>query len=468
MLAIILLGVLVTLGVSHALLTNATLMQAKNLADVQAAQSQAEGGLEFFNYVLGTCSIEGGASGQDLLDALAVALGEHMDGTANLAGQTVVYDGATITVPDIVLSDGRSFQARLQLDASDQVVLQVTGSNGEIDRTVGLAYALTSGGGGGGVGSPGSGTWFFDYGIASRSKIQITGNAKILGANDASEAAMLSATYTDDEAMKMTGNADIAGDVYLSNPNAYATLTGNVSVGGASKWSGDLDDHIHIGIGDVEFPEVDPTVFELFATNIVDSSTSTDGDKTFTNIRIAANTNPTFSGNITINGVIFIEQPNQVHFSGNLTMKGVIVTEDAGDDVYDENTIKFTGNSNFEGVEALPDTAEFHELRQMPGAFVLAPGFGLQFTGNFGAISGTMAADEFKFTGNAGGVISGMVINYSDSAFTLTGNSMLIIDRSADVARSGGTSTPDMPAPPPGFIQPCVLTALVGTYTEYP
>ena len=103
----------------------------------------------------------------------------------------------------------------------------------------------------------------------------------------------------------------------------------------------------------------------------------------------------------------------------------------------------------------LPDTPEFAGLRDMPGAFILAPGFGLKFTGNFGTVNGCMAADEFKWTGNAGGTVHGMIINYSDSEFKLTGNSHLIFDRS------------DASGMPPGFTTSGKFSPDSGTYLEH-
>jgi hypothetical protein len=49
-------------------------------------------------------------------------------------------------------------------------------------------------------------------------------------------------------------------------------MTGNNSVGGATGAA--ITQHMHFGglsDTDTEFPEMDPTVFEPFATNIVDS-----------------------------------------------------------------------------------------------------------------------------------------------------------------------------------------------------
>ncbi|MCK4602985.1 MAG: hypothetical protein KAU28_10995, partial [Phycisphaerae bacterium] len=382
---------------------------------------------------------------ETLMANLRQSLAERLEGTGNLQGATISYDGQTVVIPPIAF-DGqdRCFEVTFSLADDSSVYLRVNGRAGAICRSAGMNLQLM----------PGASA-VFDYGIASRSSIRMMGNASVTGENDPSEANILSATYDDPEAFKLTGNPAIEGDIYASNPDAYVRLTGNASIGGETNGSEDIEDHIHVGIGEVEFPEVAPAVFEPFATNIVNSSTPTSGNRTFSNIRILAGSNKTFSGNITLNGVIFIEAPNTVHFSGNVTITGVIVTEDAGEGVYDSNTIKFTGNTVARGVGQLPDTPEFHELRNMPGSFLLAPGFGVQFTGNFGTVNGTMAADSFKFAGNSSGTVHGTIINYSDSEFKLTGTTKITIDRS------------DAPGSPTGFATPFILTVNPNSYTEY-
>jgi len=444
-LAMMLLTMFASLGVAMVTANNRQVVQAENHARVQAARLQAESGLSFFLRTLSNISVSGATEGQDLLDTLAAILGERLNGSANLGGATVSYDETTITIPAIATDDlGGSFSARITLVEDSTVRLRVVGTDGTITRPVSMN--LTT--------SPFRSS-IFNFAIASKSRIEMNGNARILGANSSSEANMLTTTYTDLEALDLTGNCRIEGDVSISNPAAHASLTGNVSVGGESGSSGAILDHIHIGVGDVPFPEVDPTVFEIFAVNIVDSGTKTNGNKTFSNIRILANTNKTFGGNITLNGVTYIEYPNIITFSGNLTVTGVIVTEDAGDDAYDINRLKFTGNTTVLGVEDLPDTPEYADLREMPGSFLLAPGFGVDFTGNFGTFNGTIAADEFYFRGNASGTVFGSVINYSDSTFRLTGNSNLTFDRSSD------------PETPLGFFTPSRLSPVAGSYTEY-
>lgn len=92
----------------------------------------------------------------------------------------------------------------------------------------------------------------------------------------------------------------------------------------------------------------------------------------------------------------------------------------------------------------------------MPGSQILAPGFGVQFTGNFSMLNGAIAADKFTFTGNAGGTVRGPVICYSDSDFTLTGNSQLRFDRSM------------YDRTPPGFALPWRFAPVADSYREIP
>jgi len=463
-LALALLTVLAGLAVAFVSSSVGEINKATNVADIDGAQRQAESGLAFHSYVLRGVTVPAGVEGRDLVLAIATSLRSRLDGSSTLGGLSIVHDPNgpddandlnpmndpnTITIPSIVTSDRTNFNATLSLTGEEGNVLSlnVTGRSGFVSRSIGVDFALQ--------GTDGS-SFFADFGIASRGTVRMTGNAKVRGANDPSEANVLAATYSDDEAIKLTGNCSIEGDLAVSNPDGYVSMAGNCKVAGISGGDEDVYDHIHTGVGEMEFPEVDPTVFEPFATNVVDASTSTSGNKTFNNIRIAAGANKTFSGNITLNGVIYIEVPNNIHFSGNVNINGVIVTQDAGDGQHGSNTIKFTGNTTVRGVETLPEEPQFSELRQMPGAFLLAPGFSTQFTGNFGTVSGQMAADEFKFAGNAGGTIKGGIINYGDTEFKLTGNSELIIDRN------------DVPPVPPGFTTAgtASLSIQPGTYRE--
>ncbi len=430
---IIMLSVLFSISLVLSSTGTQNLVQSNNLRESHEARLAAESGLAYLAHIIPQISLSGSDT-QTILDELAAGLSSHLGGGLSYNGSVALFSSIQ---PD---ENGGAFVAQLSINVDDEIVLAVTGSKGEAVRNVSVAFGISGGSG------------VFDYGVLLGGKLDLTGNASIEGANSTDEANVLSIVMSTDEVFDLTGNANIQGDLYASNPDGYASISGNVSIGGASRWSGDIDDHIHFGEPVVELPRVDTSVYEPFAVNTL--SGSTNGNKTFTNIRIPAGTNPTFAGNITLKGVIYIEAPNQVKFSGNLDITGVVVTEDAGESDYATNTIQFTGNSSFRGVEDLPDTAEFATLRTMPGGAILAPGFGMKFTGNFGTVGGTLAAEQFTFVGNAGGVVKGAVLSYSDEPFKLTGNASLIIDRS------------EYDKVPPGFSTGTSLAPIMNSYSE--
>jgi len=119
------------------------------------------------------------------------------------------------------------FHGTMTLANDTALLLQVTGANRSVTR-----------------------------GVASRGKIRMSGNAGIRGANDPSEAGMLSATYEDLEAFAVSGDRDIEGDLSVSNPDAHVTLAGSIRIGGESAWDDGIADPIHIGVGDVATAEV--------------------------------------------------------------------------------------------------------------------------------------------------------------------------------------------------------------------
>jgi hypothetical protein len=69
---------------------------------------------------------------------------------------------------------------------------------------------------------------------------------------------------------------------------------------------------------------------------------------------------------------------------------------------------------------------------------MMAPGFSVNMGGSFEAINGTICANGINFYGQAGGVIEGSVINYSDTPMTLSGNSDLIFNRSGTIEVPAG------------------------------
>jgi len=358
---------------------------------------------------------------------LAVAFGGILDNSPNLGDSVVLGSVYTVTIPAITV-EGVVFSSvltRLSPDGQDnqQCRLSVTGSAGGMSRSVSLDLHLKA------ATPP-----LFEHGIASRGRINISGNAKILSMSEAQDASIFSGT-DDGTVIDAAGNAKIAGDLYACNDDiASIDLTGNVEVGGETDTDEIFAHHVHLGETEPEFPEVDLTPFDGLTTTIIDGSTPTSGTRTFENALILANVNPTFNGNVTINGIIYIEAPNNVKFNGNLVVNGFIVTADGGDLPLSGNQLTFCGNVSVPGVDALPDTAEFTAVKALTGTAILAPGFGVTFRGNNSGIDGLIAADQLTFRGNTslGGELTGMILGLADLPMSLRGNTKITINREDD------------------------------------
>ena len=162
---------------------------------------------------------------------------------------------------------------------------------------------------------------------------------------------------------------------------------------------------------------------------------------TYSNIIIKANTNPSFAGNTVLQGVVYIETPNKVNFAGNVTIQGIVVAQTDGNNNIGldpaQNTISFTGNVSASPLSSLGSGFAL-TLRNLSGGFVLAPGFGVSFTGNLGTISGSIVASKLDFTGNAGGTVVGSVINLNNTPFTMSGNANITIQNSGTTAYPAG------------------------------
>jgi hypothetical protein len=228
---------------------------------------------------------------------------------------------------------------------------------------------------------------------------------------------------------------------------------GKAGIGGETGANA-VNHHVTLGVPPTEFPIPNPGHFEQYVTNVINSSTNTKANATYENARIVANTNPNFTGNITLKGVIFIETPNVVNIAGNVNITGIIVGDGSYEDDSGTNQLNITGNAISYPVSALPNEEKFAGIRNETGTFVLAPGFKASFGGNFNTLSGAIAANGIRFFGNAGGTIHGSVINYSNEEMTLTGNSDLFFNR------SGITETPA------GFEPEIIVTYVPSSYTE--
>ena len=277
-----------------------------------------------------------------------------------------------------------------------------------------------------------SGKSVFDFGVATKGPLHIAGNIEPEHGNISIESDVYIVSENSNLALELLGNSHIVGDVFIVNPFGTVDIQGgDASIGGET--GPDAFNHVFTGIDPVEFPVPNPSYFEHYAVNDINYPS---GETTFTNVRIPPNTNPSFSGGITLLGVIFIETPNVVTFTGHANIAGIIVGDGDVTDDSGTNRIDFMGTVNSSSVSNLP--AEFGDLREEMGTFLMAPGFSVSFGGDFETINGAIAANGIEFSGNAGGTIEGSVLNYADTPMDLSGNSNLFFNRYADTEMPAG------------------------------
>jgi len=432
------------MAVSMTTISGMNVQIAENQLKADSARACAESGLEVVRYWLSRVSISGTTPANERLDQIVSSLQSELssDSVSNI---TMLYDSPTLTVPSVTLDSvtGRSFSAVLTQIDNDTVQVDVTGMYGSTTLTIRVNYVFGT-----------RAHTVFDFGVASKGPLSLTGNVELDGVNVSVE----SSVYIESEdsllALSITGNSQIAGDVSIVNSNAYVDLQGGQAGIGGETGQDAIDNHVSFDVPPTEFPEPDPAYFESFVTGVVDSNTDTSATATFENVRILAETNPTFSGHVTLKGVVFIETPNIVMFTGTTDIIGIVVGDGDWTDNSGANQISFIGNVVSLPVTELPDEEQFADIRDETGTFVMAPGFQLSFGGNFDTLSGAIAGNGIEFFGNAGGIVNGSIINYSNEAMTITGNSDLYFNR---------TGVDEVPA---GFVPEIVLEYDPGSYCE--
>ena len=425
--------ILATLGVTLAGATQMNLRMSQNFKLAGEARLAAESGVAYHAYLLGSAVISDSSTGQAILDSLAATLSGRLDGSANLQGQSIAYDGSTIVIPAINLDGGKSFTAEIAIAEDEVLELTVVGRvpaagapNGAIERRISIEAECDPSGG-------------FGYGMYSKGPIVIGQHLDYTGANNPDEASISCAA---------TGVAITVTSGYIEGDVTYdedASVSIGATVGG------------EISPGEIPpAPEIDGSVFEPFATNIVDSGTATSSG-TFTNIRVKAGTNPVFGNHVTIRGVMYIEAPNNVQFVNNTTVIGVIVSEDPGPGASpSDHYVYFKNNLSVQGLEELPDIPEFAALREMGGSAFLLPGFTLEFKNNFSTVSGTIVAQRMILKNNLEATVYGSIIVLGSEGLTFKNNSAITIDRLK------------YPGQVPGVVGgPQRLVLRASTYTEH-
>lgn len=443
-----------TLAVGFYAATTLSAQVAKNERSLTTAQSAAESGMEFMRYQLGVITVPPGTPSNLLLTTVYGLLGTNLNGTSNMGTDVVTMandanGNPTIYVPgntshfisldstSSVNTTGAKFQGTIA-QLGDKLVVTVTGmgSNGTISRGVQLSYQKAA-----------RASAIFNYGVASKGKITTGGASYIIGNPDPAMGSVLSTDMVDSVPVAI-GGKQVSGDISITNPSGSVSYSG-ASIGGTSDPT-QIPQHIHIGVQSPTFPTIDSSVY----TNAVTMNAYSSGSRSLSNVYIPPNTNPSFAGNTTVMGVLWIQSPNVVSFTGNLTITGVIVVDNNTTFNAAKNQINFGGSVRASGVQNLPNTATYTNLRSLTGAFLLAPGYAVNFSGDFGSVAGSIIASQISMTGNATGTVQGSVIGVDNQPLTLNG--------SADITIAS-TGTSNYPA---GVSFGSYYTPLPDTYVE--
>lgn len=412
-----------TMAVALAGISGANLQIANNQRHANRAFANAESGLEIMRYWLARVRMPSSTPPAEYLAKVIADVQNDIQATAT-TNVVVNNDGS---IPPVTLdpATGQVFQGQWSSLAGDPKVLKVaaTGTSGTAFRTVVVHFRIEP------YRFP-----IFNYGMATKGALRFPQNPTLTGATSNWEADIYVESNDNILAVQVVGNTNFDGNIDIGNPNA------NVDFGGAVQIAGDygqaaIDEHVTIGADPVEFPVPLVAQFQPFAVGpVIDASTSVSSSMTLANAVIRSGTNPTFTGNVTIQGILYIESPNIVTFTRNVTLQGLIVGDG---NVQNPGTNKIAFAGNFAS-GPYPAGAQFDPMRSYVGSAILAPGFGVSFTGNFSAVNGVMAASGLYFSGNASADVKGTMISYSPDPTFVEGNIAMNFDRAAMVEIPAG------------------------------
>ena len=414
------------LAVSMAAMSGTNVQLASNQHKVGCAIASTESGLEAMRFWLNQITFPSSVLPSDYHGEIVSTL--QSDLSANSITNITVYNNGTIPPVPLDSATGQAFEAEILIDANNTDILQLTAIGGnDITRTIRVQYDIQP------YEYP-----IFDYGLATKGPVHFLGNPTVNGVNSNGEADIFIESNNNNLAMLVTGNSNFDGDITVSNSAANVALMGAVQIAGDTGQTA-IDNHISIGADPPQFPIPDTQHFQQYATGpTIDSSTDISPSMTLTNATIATGTDPNFLGNIIIEGILYIEQPNVVIFSRNVASNGMIVAEGDPNFAGPNNSISFLGNF---ATNPVPAGVQFDAIRQEEGSSILAPACSVTFAGNFSALSGVMAVSGAHFSGNVNAVIEGTIINYSNNPTVIEGNSSLNFDRSNNITVPAGFDT---------------------------
>jgi hypothetical protein len=386
--------------------------------------------MDFMRYQLANVWIPPNTDPSLVVDERYKDLRNRMYGSGNLRGLSVGQSGHTINIPAaqdqyIYLDSSGTSAFRVTItDWAGEIVVKVTGryatpsmrsAGSPSVRTITMDYTRQS--------LP---TSTFNYAVASKGAVSISGGSiTAVDPSNNSLATVMSAMAANGAISMSKGT--IGGDLNVVNGATADVKRG--TVGNESDPALIQQDHVHT-VSNPEFPTVDTSVYKQYATN-----TYQGGLKVQKNIRVPAGTNPTFNANDTVQGIIYVESPNQVTLNGDFKLQGFIVFENAGSSAV--NSLTFKGNVS---QTPLPSSPAFDNLRATTGVAILAPSAAVSMTGSTDSfVKGNIIVGSFSFAGSADLQIDqGTIMTLNDGA-----NSAVFAGKTVKFTATGANNMPN-------------------------
>lgn len=428
--------------------TTVSAQLSSNERSAARALTAAESGMAFMRYQLSLVEAKYLEESQMLVE-LAVELDRVMGGSGNLdnGAQEVGMsaDGTAILIPRdegavIALGNGTGFRCRITRSGRRFAVKVAGRSEGAGAGTgKGLEYTFEA---------KQLKAQLFDYGVAGRGQIELSGGGTIRGGSDPTYGSVLSVTATN-PAVAMTGPSVISGKVTLGKPTATYSYGATSSVNGSTVAAVKAASTLYLPPKPPEFDHYDewpqfPTIDTRIYLPFVRRTLVGPPGGTLRNIRIPANSGTVasplkFLSGTVVEGVCYIESPNVVSFEGGCVIRGVVVTPNTAVGTVAANVIEMKGSATAHDMATLAgvydmsvpaNAAEFPpELLKLNGASVLAPGFHVNFSGGYASISGSICSDKLTFTGTSGGNITGYVIGMANQKLVVSGSGSIQLER---------------------------------------
>ena len=420
MLAMVFIAMFFVIAVGLASITSTTVQLSKNQRSIHQARLASESGMEYVKNVLSNQVIPGNVQDNDLLSSLYTSLTNfYTQGASNIQVDLV---GQTINLPSLnqasITIGQMTFRATIktQLDsATGKTILLVTVTGKDptsgISRTVTANFFATP-----------KGSSVFDWGVMCFGGICQSGGGSLIG--DPQIAKEMSALPSG-IGINASGGVIISGTAAVGGtPANMVAWSGGVSVNGEQgAKSTDPNAWFTTSFPNDTPPSVPTFTPEVFKTAVPLTDLPSSFGSTVTNIRIPPGRNTKLS-NVTVNGIVYVESPNNVTFAG-CTINGVIVYATAEPGTYD--TLTLSSNKNLGPV---PSGSSYDTVRQATAGYcILAPtanvlASGCMMSSSTAPAVGSIIAHRLSFSG-------GCILNVKDG-------SVIVLDTTA--ATSGAAA----------------------------